>query len=190
MKPLVLASSSKIRKEIISRYDVPYISDDPLINEDKLKLNYGSDDPKELSYFLAEAKAKSLSTKYSDHIILGCDQICIFDGKIFEKPLTITKANKNLKELSGNQHQLIGSYVFIKNNELLTTHETTCTLTMKKLTDDEISNYIELDSPLNSCASYMFEANGYKLFNEVIGSLEEINGLPFKQLRNILNEHL
>ena len=190
MKPLVLASSSKIRKEIISRYDVPYISDDPLIDEDKLKLNYGSDDPKELSYFLAEAKAESLSTKYRDHIILGCDQICIFDGKIFEKPLTITKANKNLKELSGNQHQLIGSYVFIKNNELLTTHETTCTLTMRKLTDDEISNYIELDSPLNSCASYMFEANGYKLFNEVIGSLEEINGLPFKQLRNILNEYL
>ena len=61
---------------------------------------------------------------------------------------------------------------------------------MKKLTEDEISNYIKHDSPLNSCASYMFEANGYKLFNEVIGSLEEINGLPFKQLRNILNEHL
>ena len=68
--------------------------------------------------------------------------------------------------------------------------DSTCTLTMKKLTDDEISNYIELDSPLNSCASYMFEANGYKLFNEVIGSLEEINGLPFKELRNIANEHL
>ena len=169
---------------------MPYICEDLLIDEDKLKLTYGSSDPKELSYFLAEAKAKSLSTKFRDHIILGCDQICFFDGKIFEKPLTISNANKNLKELSGNQHQLIGSYVFIKNDELITTHETTCTLTMKKLTDNEISNYIELDSPLNSCASYMFEANGYKLFNEVIGSLEEINGLPFKQLRNIVNEHL
>ena len=79
MKPLVLASSSKIRKEIISRYDLPYICEDPLIDEDKLKLTYGSSDPKELSYFLAEAKAKSLSTKFRDHIILGCDQICIFD---------------------------------------------------------------------------------------------------------------
>ena len=96
---------------------MPYICEDPLIDEDKLKINYGSNDPKELSYFLAEEKAKSLSTKYRDHIILGCDQICIFDGKIFEKPLTITNANKNLKELSGNQHQLIGSYVFVKNNE-------------------------------------------------------------------------
>ena len=61
---------------------------------------------------------------------------------------------------------------------------------MKKLTYDEISNYIVLDRPLNSCASYMFEVNGYKLFSEVIGSLEEINGLPFKELINIVNEHL
>tara|TARA_Y100001935_G_scaffold247302_1_gene243051 strand:+ start:2146 stop:2718 length:573 start_codon:yes stop_codon:yes gene_type:complete len=190
LKPLVLASSSEIRKEIISRYDVPYICEDPLIDEDNLKLTYGSSDPKELSYFLAEAKAKSLSSKYKDHIILGCDQICIFDGKIFEKPSTILKANKNLKALSGSQHQLIGSYVFIKNDQLITKHETTCTLTMKKLTDEEISNYIDLDSPLNSCASYKFEANGYKLFSEVIGSLEEINGLPFKELRNIVNDHL
>ena len=50
---------------------MPYICEDPLIDEDKLKINYGSSDPKELSYFLAEAKAKSLSTKYRDHIILG-----------------------------------------------------------------------------------------------------------------------
>ena len=56
---------------------------------------------------------------------------------------------------------------------------------MKKLTDEEISNYIDLDSPLNSCASYKFEANGYKLFSEVIGSLEEINGLPFRIYDNI-----
>ena len=68
---------------------MPYICEDPLIDEEKLKINYDSSDPKELSYFLAEAKAKSLSTKYRDHIILGCDQICIFDNEIFEKPLTI-----------------------------------------------------------------------------------------------------
>ena len=48
---------------------MPYICENPLIDEGKLKINYGSINPKELSYFLAEAKAKSLSTKYRDHII-------------------------------------------------------------------------------------------------------------------------
>ena len=61
---------------------------------------------------------------------------------------------------------------------------------MRNLTDIEIINYVELDNPLNSCASYKFEENGYKLHKEVIGSLEAINGLPFKQLKDQINEYL
>ena len=139
---------------------------------------------------MAEAKAQSLSTKYPENIILGCDQICIFDNEIFEKPLTETKAIENLKTLSGNTHQLVGSYVFVKNSEVINKYTAICTLTMKNLTDTEIENYVKLDNPLNSCASYKFEENGYKLHKEVIGSLEAINGLPFKQLRELINEYL
>jgi len=190
LKPLVLASSSQIRKEILSKYDVPYICEKPLINEDELKGNSTLVDPTQLSCFLAEAKAQSLSTKYPENIILGCDQICIFDNEIFEKPLTETKAIENLKTLSGNTHQLVGSYVFVKNSEVIKKYTAICTLTMKNLTDTEIENYVKLDSPLNSCASYKFEENGYKLHKEVMGSLESINGLPFKQLRDLVNEYL
>ena len=190
MNPLVLASSSQIRKEILSKYDVPYICEKPLINEDELKENSTLVDPRQLSYFLAEAKAQSLSTIYPENIILGCDQICIFNNDIFEKPLTVTKAINNLKILSGNTHHLIGSYVFVKNSEVINKYTAICTLTMKNLTAAEIKNYVELDSPLNSCASYKFEENGYKLHKEVIGSLEAINGLPFKQLRDLINEYL
>ncbi len=190
MKPLVLASSSQIRKEIISKYDIPYTCEKPSIDEEELKDKSTLVDPKQLSRFLAEAKAKSLSTKYPENIILGCDQICVFNNDIFEKPLTKTKAIENLKILSGKTHQLVGSYVFVKNNQVIKNYKTICTLTMKNLTDTEIINYVELDSPLNSCASYKFEENGYKLHKEVIGSLEAINGLPFKQLRELINEYL
>jgi len=190
LKPLVLASSSQIRKEIISKYDVPFICDNPSINEDELKENSTLSDPVKLSYFLAEAKAKSLSSKYRENVILGCDQICILNNDIFEKPLSTNKAIENLKILSGNIHQLVGSYVFVKNNVVISDYTATCTLTMKNLTDAEIVNYVELDSPLNSCASYKFEENGYKLHKEVIGSLEAINGLPFEQLKDLVNEYL
>ena len=87
MKPLVLASSSTIRREIISKYDVPVICETPSINEAEVKENSTLTDPIKLSCFLAEAKAKSLSTKYPENIILGCDQICVFNNDIFEKPL-------------------------------------------------------------------------------------------------------
>ena len=155
MKPLVLASSSQIRKEILSKYDVPYICEKPLINEDELKENSTLVDPRQLSYFLAEAKAQSLSTIYPENIILGCDQICIFNNDIFEKPLTVTKAINNLKILSGNTHHLIGSYVFVKNSEVINKYTAICTLTMKNLTAAEIKNYVdelnrELDTAENA----------------------------------------
>ena len=73
----------------------------------------------------------------------------------------------------------------MKNSEVINKYTAICTLTMKNLTDTEIENYVKLDSPLNSCASYKFEENGYKLHKEVMGSLESINGLPFKQLRDL-----
>tara|TARA_B100001778_G_scaffold316757_1_gene303899 strand:- start:379 stop:951 length:573 start_codon:yes stop_codon:yes gene_type:complete len=190
LKPLVLASSSTIRREIISKYDVPVICETPSINEAEVKENSTLTDPIKLSCFLAEAKAKSLSTKYPENIILGCDQICVFNNDIFEKPLTKAKAIENLKILSGKTHQLVGSYVFVRNKEAISNYTAICTLTMRNLTDIEIINYVELDNPLNSCASYKFEENGYKLHKEVIGSLEAINGLPFKQLKDQINEYL
>ena len=61
---------------------------------------------------------------------------------------------------------------------------------MKDLTDHEIYAYVEEDRPFSSCGSYMFEKNGYKLFKETSGSLEAINGLPFNELKETINEHL
>ena len=61
---------------------------------------------------------------------------------------------------------------------------------MRKLSEAEISEYVLLDRPLQSCGSYMFEKNGYKLFSKVKGSLEEINGLPFKHLIDQLKAYV
>ena len=113
---------------------------------------------------------------------LGCDQVCLLKDKIFSKPLTANKAVNNLSILSGQTHQLIGSYVFIKNGDVLYEETITTNMTMRSLTKTEIIDYVELDQPFKSCGSYMFEKNGYKLFSEVEGSLEAINGMPINYL--------
>ena len=61
---------------------------------------------------------------------------------------------------------------------------------MKKLTNTEIKNYIELDDPLESCGSYKFESNGYTLFDSVDGGVETINGLPFEMILQKLYEKI
>ena len=58
---------------------------------------------------------------------------------------------------------------------------------MRSLTDSEIEEYVALDKPLESCGSYKFEANGFKLFKSVVGSLEAINGLPFADLKELID---
>ena len=185
---LVLASSSDIRKEIISRYKVPYIVSSHKFNEEASKIDTKLK-PKDLSMYLAKEKALSLSNDY-DNLILGCDQVCTIHGEIFSKPLTKEKAIDNLSKLSGRTHELIGSYAFSKKGEIVFSETIISKMTMKNLNEKDIIDYVELDKPLQSCGSYMFEKNGYTLFSEITGSLEAINGLPFGYLLDKLKDYV
>ena len=189
-KGFILASSSAIRISILEKYSIPFKHIPPACNEDKLKKNNPNLSPSDLSTFLAKEKASSISKDYPESLVLGCDQICLLNNKIFEKPGTIENAITNLKELSSNEHFLIGSYVFVKNGEVISTKIMKTSMIMRDLTDHEIHAYVDEDKPFNSCGSYMFEKNGYKLFKETNGSLEAINGLPFNELKDTINEHL
>ena len=80
--------------------------------------------------------------------------------------------------------------VIVKNDEVIFSKLIKTSMIMKDLTDQEIHAYVDEDKPFNSCGSYMFEKNGYKLFKETSGSLEAINGLPFNELKETINEHI
>ncbi len=189
-KDFILASSSAIRISILEKYSIPFKHLRPTCNEDELKENNRHLSPTDLSTFLAKEKALSISKDHQDALVLGCDQICLFHTKIFEKPGTRDNAINNLKELRSNEHLLIGSYVFVKNDEVISSKLIKTSMIMRNLTDQEINAYVDEDKPFNSCGSYMFEKNGYKLFKETSGSLEAINGLPFNELKETINEHL
>jgi septum formation protein len=186
---LILASSSEIRRQILENNNISYVAanhnyDEKILKSDKTL------DPINLSLELAREKSLSLAYNYDNHVILGCDQICLLEDKIFSKPLNSKKAIANLSKLAGKRHQLIGSYSFTRNGDVLYEETITTNMTMKPLTETEINDYVELDQPFKSCGSYMFEKNGYKLFSEVEGSLEAINGLPINYLLENLEKHV
>ena len=188
-KELILASSSDIRRKILDDNGVSYIAKNHNFDEKILKTDKTLN-PINLSLELAREKSLSLAYSYNDHVILGCDQICLLGDKIFSKPLNSKKAIANLSKLSGKTHQLIGSYSFTRNGDVLYEETITTNMTMKPLTETEINDYVNLDLPLKSCGSYMFEKNGYKLFSEVEGSLEAINGMPINYLLENLEKHV
>ena len=186
---LILASSSEVRKQILSKYKIPFKAVNHQFNENNAKKN-NNIEPADLSQYLAEQKSLSVCDVHSDHIILGCDQVCAMGKKMYSKPKTKDKAIENLLELAGKTHELIGSYAFSKNGALLYSETIFSKMTMKDLTEKDIIEYVELDNPLKSCGSYMFEKNGYKLFSEITGSMEAINGLPFGYLQTKLQEYV
>lgn len=186
---LILASSSEIRKNILSNHNYLFEAINHKFDENIGK-NNTSLTPAKLSLYLAEQKSLSLSNDYKEQIILGCDQVCVLENKIFSKPITKEIAILNLSEMSGKTHQLIGSYSFTRNSKVLFNETTVCNMTMQTLTIEQIKNYVDTDKPLKSCGSYMFEKNGYKLFSKVEGSLEAINGLPFTYLSKKLKQYV
>jgi septum formation protein len=186
---LILASSSEIRKNILSNHNYLFEAVNHKFDENIGK-NNTSLTPAKLSLYLAEQKSLSLSNDYKDQIILGCDQVCVLENKIFSKPITKEIAILNLSEMSGKTHQLIGSYSFTRNSKVLFNETIVCNMTMQTLTIEQIKNYVDTDKPLKSCGAYMFEKNGYKLFSKVEGSLEAINGLPFTYLSKKLKQYV
>ena len=106
----------------------------------------------------------SLRDEFFNHVILGCDQVCLLKDKIFSKPLTVDKAVNNLSILSGQTHQLIGSYVFIKNGDVLYEETITTNMTMRSLTKTEIVDYVELDQPLNHVDHICLKKMGINYF--------------------------
>ena len=90
---LVLASSSEIRKNIVSKYNFKCIFKDHKYDEENEKKSLDLN-PIDLSLHLAKEKALSLCDEFKDHIILGCDQICLMDNNIFSKPITEEQAQK------------------------------------------------------------------------------------------------
>ena len=113
----------------------------PVCNEEKLKTDNPNLSPSDLSTFLAKEKALSISKNYPNSLVLGCDQICLFNNRIFEKPGTTQNAINTLKELRSNEHFLIGSYVFVKNGDVISTKLIKTSMIMRDLTDQEIHSY-------------------------------------------------
>ena len=185
---LILASPSEIRRKLASKFDSSIKFYSPTADEDALKKTLQGMEPTQLCYELAKAKSLSINHEFPNHLVLGCDQICLLENKIFSKPSTVDRAIHQLKELSGKTHFLIGQYVFSKDDSVIYEVEIICTMKMRELSLSEIQNYVDLDQPFSACGAYKYEENGHQLFSEVKGSLEAINGLPLSEILQGFNQ--
>ncbi len=185
--PIILASASKIRYEILKKTGLEFsviVSD---VNEKELKKKIINKSIREKATILASEKANDVSINNPNKYIIGADQICNLNDKIYSKPNNMNNAIKQLKELSGKTHKQTSGISLYFNGKMIWSYVEEAELTMNELQENEIIKYLETEKPFNSCGSYRYESLGIHLFSKVTGHNETIQGLPLvkllKQLR-------
>ena len=188
---IVLASKSKVRKEILDKNNIesdvmPSNVDEDIVKESLIKEKAT---PEIISKNLAELKANKVSMKKIDEIVLGADSVIDLNGELISKPETREEAMKILKKLNGKSHFLISSVCVSKNGSMIWNHTDKAKLSMKNLPDEELKNYLSKipDETLYAYNVYQIEGIGRNLFTSIEGDEDTIMGLPVKKIKEYIS---
>tara|TARA_B100000579_G_scaffold292441_1_gene242920 strand:- start:1725 stop:2327 length:603 start_codon:yes stop_codon:yes gene_type:complete len=190
---IILASQSKVRKEILDKNNINCIVERSNIDEDLIKkslLNEGAS-PEIISKNLAELKANKVSEKKNGEIVLGADSVIDLGGEIISKPKNRDEALENLKKLNGKKHYLISSVSISKNGSMIWNHTDKAELTMKDFTEEELKGYLSKipDEKLYAYNVYQIEGKGRSLFSKIKGDENTIMGLPIDKIKEYLQNY-
>jgi septum formation protein len=187
---IILASKSKVRKEILDKNKIP--------NEIKLS-NFDEDIVKEslikekatpeiISKNLAELKANKVSVNQENQMVLGADSVIDLDGELISKPESREEALVILKKLNGKKHHLVSSVCISKNGSMIWNYTDKASLTMKNFSEEDLKIYLSKisDEALYSYNVYQIEGEGKNLFLSIEGDKDTIMGLPIKKIKEYL----
>ena len=193
MIKLILASKSKVRKEILDNNGIissvePSNLDEDVVKESLLKEKAS---PELISISLAELKANKVSQRKNDVLVLGADSVIDLDGELISKPENREEAMKILRKLNGKSHNLISSVCISKNGSMIWKHADKATLTMKKMTENDLKDYLAKisDDKLFAYNVYQIEGEGRKLFSSIEGDKNTIMGLPILKIKEYLSNY-
>ena len=191
MFKIILASRSKVRKEILDKHNISTSVEPSNIDEDEIKksLLAKNASPEIISKNLAELKATRVSQKRDEMLVLGADSVIDLDGQIISKPKDRNEALRILKKLNGKKHYLISSVCISKNGSMIWNYTDKAALTMKNFSDEELKIYLSKisDESLLSYNVYQIEGEGKNLFLEINGDEDTIMGLPVKKIKEYLD---
>tara|TARA_B110001450_G_scaffold14967_1_gene13994 strand:+ start:1085 stop:1672 length:588 start_codon:yes stop_codon:yes gene_type:complete len=192
LNKIILASKSRVRKEILDKHKIPNKVEPSNVDEDAVKKSLIKEKatPDIISQNLAELKANKVSLKQTDQIVLGADSVIDLDGELISKPENRDEALIILKKLNGKKHYLVSSVCISKNGSMIWNYTDKATLTMKNLSDKELKEYLSKisDEALYAYNVYQIEGEGRNLFFTVEGDENTIMGLPIKQIKEYLKK--
>ena len=142
---IILASKSKVRKEILNKHKIlcevkPSNVDEDIVKESLIK---ESASPETISKNLAELKANKVSLNQKDRMVIGADSVIDLDGELISKPNSREEALIILEKLNGKKHNLISSVCISSNGSMIWNYTDKAELTMKKFSEEELKVYCQ-----------------------------------------------
>jgi len=187
---IVLASGSEIRAHLLRQAGIEFETDVPRLDEQAIKAALLAEEapPRDIADALAEAKARKISGKHPGKLVLGCDQVLDFEGKILSKPANEEVAFSQLKEMCGKRHMLLSAAVIYRDGEPVWRHVGQVRLVMRRCSDAYLEDYVSRnwDSIRHAVGAYKLEEEGVRLFASIEGSYFNVLGLPLMELISYL----
>ena len=191
LSKIILASQSKVRKDILDKNGIKSLVEPSNIDEEIVKLSLIKENatPEIISKNLAELKANKVSSKNINEIVLGADSVIDLNGELISKPQNREEAMAILRKLNGKLHFLISSVCISKNGTMIWNYTDKATLTMKNFSEQQLKEYLAKISDENLYAYnvYQIEGEGRNLFNNISGDEDTIMGLPIKKIKEYLS---
>ena len=192
LNKIILASKSKVRKEILDKNNIESTVEPSNVDEEIVKLSLIKEKatPEIISKNLAELKANKISQRKIDQIVLGADSVIDLDGELISKPKSREEAIQILNKLNGKSHYLISSVCISKNGSMIWNYSDKAKLTMKKLSKNQLDEYLSKisDETLYAYNVYQIEGEGRNLFASINGDENTIMGLPIKKIKEYLKD--
>ena len=193
LNKIILASKSKVRKEILDKHKISCEVKPSNVDEDVVKQTLIRElaSPEIISKNLAELKANKISLNERDRLVLGADSVIDLNGELISKPESREKALEILKKLNGNKHNLISSVCISRNGSMIWNYTDKAELTMKKLSEQDLKDYLSKipDEALYAYNVYQIEGEGRNLFLNISGDEDTIMGLPVFKIKEYLKNY-
>ncbi|MEM7470589.1 MAG: nucleoside triphosphate pyrophosphatase [Pseudomonadota bacterium] len=189
--PLLLASQSEIRRQLLENAGVPVTCLPARIDEQTItaSLIAESAKPRDIADALAEYKAQKLGLKHPDRLVLGCDQVLEHNGALLSKPENQEAAIAQLSQLRGSTHRLFSAAVIYEDGKPVWRAVKEAKLAMRHFSDTYLHDYVDRNwDEIKFCVGgYQLEAEGARLFAHITGDYFTVLGMPLLEILNYLS---
>ncbi len=182
---VILASASPRRRQLLGAANIEFEAIESLVPEQHISGERAGD----YALRTARDKARAVSSRFPEAIVVGADTIVVCEAQILEKPANVNEARRMLAMLSGRTHTVVTAFALARGGKILDSSPVESHVTFRKLSDSEIDAYIATDEPYDKAGAYGIQGVGGGFIAHVDGSRDNVMGLPTERVVAALARH-